>query len=74
MPTTIDHSTETDRDREIAHARAELLHRARVRGVKPIATIKDLAGDPEMIADFDVDEFLRQVREDRERSSTPSME
>jgi hypothetical protein len=45
-----------------------------LEGVKPIATIEDLAGDPAMTADLDVEEFLRQVREDRERSSTQSME
>lgn len=74
MPTTIDRPRKTDRDREIAQARAELLHRAQVRGVKPVGTIEDLAGDPNMTADFDVEEFLRQVREDRERSSTKSVE
>lgn len=74
MPTTIDRPRKTDRDREIAQARAELLHRAQVRGVKPAGTIEDLAGDPNMTADFDVEEFLRQVREDRERSSTKSVE
>ena len=74
MSTTIDHSTETNRDREVAHARAELLHRAQVLGVQPIVDVEDLAGDAEMTGDFDVEAFLRQVREDRERSSTQSME
>jgi hypothetical protein len=73
MPTTIDRPTETDRDREIT-ARAELMHRAQVRGVKPIATIEDLAGDANMTAGFDVEKFLRQVREDRGRNSIKSME
>jgi hypothetical protein len=41
--------------------------------VKPVAAIEDLAGDPNMTAGFDVEEFLRQVREDRERSSTKSV-
>ena len=65
---------DADREREMAEARVELLRRAEAHGVKPISSLKDLAGDPEMTADFDVDEFLRQVREDRDRPSTRSME
>jgi len=61
------------REREIETARAELLRRAEAQGVKPITSLEDLAGDPEMTADFDVEEFLRQVREDRDRSSTRSV-
>ena len=60
---------DTDHERDPAEARAELLRRAEVQGVKPIASIENLAGDPEMRVDFDVDEFLRQVREDRDRPS-----
>ena len=74
MSTTIDHSTKTSRDREIAHARAELLHRAQLLGVKPIVAIEDLAGDEEITGDFDIEEFLRQVRENRELSSTQNIE
>ena len=70
MPTTIDSPTETDLDREITQARVELLHRAQVHGVKPIASVEDLAGDPNITTDFDVEQFLSQVREGRERSST----
>lgn len=63
-----------EREREITEARAELLLRAEAHGVKPITSLEDLAGDPEMTADFDVDEFLRHVRDDRDRPSTRSME
>ena len=58
---------DADREREIAEARAELLRRAEAHGVKPITSLENLAGNPEMSADFDVDDFLRQVREDRNR-------
>ena len=64
---------DADREREIAEARADLLRRAEAQGVRPITSLEELAGDPEMTADFDVDEFLRQVREDRDRPSTRSM-
>jgi hypothetical protein len=74
MSTTIDHQADTDRDGEIALARAELWRRAEAQSVKPITSLEDLAGDPEVTANFDVEEFLRQVREDRARSSTKSME
>jgi hypothetical protein len=58
---------EADRERAKAKVRADLLNRAQAQGIKPIASIEELAGDPEITADLDVDEFLRQVREDRER-------
>jgi hypothetical protein len=75
MSTTTDHrSIDIDRDREVGEIRAELLRRAETQGVKPITSLEDLAGDPEMTADFDVDEFLRQVREDRDRPSRRSVE
>ena len=65
---------DADREREIAEARTEVLRRAQAQGVKPITSLEDLAGDREMTADFDVDEFLRQVREDRDRTSVRSVE
>jgi hypothetical protein len=65
---------EPDRDHEAAKARADLLHRAEVQGVKPFTSLEDFAGDSELTADFDVDEFLSQVREDRERPSGRSLE
>jgi hypothetical protein len=55
-----------------ANARAELLRLAEAQGVKPFNSLEDFAGDAEMTADFDVDEFLRQVREDRDRTPTRS--
>ena len=65
---------DADREREIAKARAEVWNRAQTQGVKPFTSLEDFAGDVEMTADFDVDEFLRQVREDRERASIRSVE
>lgn len=56
-----------ERSRETAHRRADLLTRAEAQGVKPFTSIDDFAGDPELTADFDAYEFLRQVREDRDR-------
>jgi hypothetical protein len=58
---------EANHDREAA--RADLLRRAEAQGVKPFASLEDFAGDPKLTADFDVDAFLRQVREDRDRPS-----
>lgn len=52
-----------------AKARADLLRRAEAQGVKPFASLEDVVGDPEIVTDFDVDEFLQQVREDRDRQS-----
>jgi hypothetical protein len=75
MATTITElPIDADREREIAEARADLLRRAEAQGVKPITSLEDLAGDPDMTADFDVDDFLRQVREDRDRASIRSIE
>jgi hypothetical protein len=51
-----------------------LLRRAEEQGVKEFTSLEDFAGDAEMAADFDVDEFLRQVREDRARPSMRSFE
>jgi len=58
---------ETDR------ARADVLRRAQEEGVKPFASLADYAGEPELTADFDVDAFLRQIREDRDRQSNRSL-
>jgi hypothetical protein len=65
---------EPNRDDAAAKARAGLLRRAEAEGVKPFTSFEDFAGDPELTADFDVDEFLRQVREDRDRPSGRSVE
>ena len=63
-----------EREREIAEARAELERLAEEQGVKPITNFDDLCGDPELTADFDVDVFLRQVREWRDTPSTRSID
>lgn len=52
-----------------AEARADLLRRAEAQGVKPFGSLEDFVGDPEIVTDFDVDKFLEQVREDRDRQS-----
>lgn len=67
-------SIDADRERQIAKARADVLRSAEVQGVKPFTSLEDFAGDPQLTADFDVDEFLRQVREDRDRPSTRKAE
>ena len=74
MSTITETPTEPDRDNNAAKARAELLRRAELQGVKPFTSLEDFAGDPELKADFNVDEFLRQVREDRDRPSGRSVE
>ena len=66
--------TRTEAERESEVARADVLQRAEAQGVKPFTALEDFAGDPELTADFDVDEFLRQVRADRERLSSRSVE
>lgn len=61
-------------NREADRARSEVSRRAQAQGVKPFASLADYAGEPEMTADFDVDAFLRQVREDRDRPASQSHE
>lgn len=63
----------TTRDDETAQALLGLLRRAEMEGVKPFNSLADYAGDPELIADFDVDAFLRDIREDRDRQSSRSL-
>jgi len=53
-----DSQIDADREREIEKARAEVLRRAEEQGIKPFTSFEDLTADSEMIADFDVDEFL----------------
>ena len=60
---TTDSPIDANRESEIAKARADVMRRAEAQGVKPFRSRKDFAGDAEMTADFDVDEFLRQVRD-----------
>ena len=65
--------TERKREREAAQARARLLRRAEAEGIKPFTSLEDFAGDPELAADFDVEEFLRMVRETRDTPSNRSV-
>jgi len=75
MSTIIDHpSTDTDRDRKMTQWRQELIRRAEALGVKPVTSLAELTGNPELTGDFDVEKFLRQVRQDRDRASTRSVE
>jgi hypothetical protein len=67
MSTIIKTPIEPDRESTAAEARAALLRNAESAGVKPFTSLEDLAGDPSLTADFDVDEFLRAVRENRDR-------
>ncbi len=71
MTTTL---KDAEREHETARAGADLLLRAEAQGVKPFTSLEDFAGDPEMTADFDVDAFLRQVREDRDRPSNRNVD
>lgn len=52
---------------EADRARSDVLRRAQAQGVKPFVSLTDYAGEPEMTADFDVDAFLKEIREDRDR-------
>ncbi|HVF56043.1 MAG TPA: hypothetical protein VM934_07815 [Pyrinomonadaceae bacterium] len=66
--TVIPHPTD-ERARETARARAELERLAEAEGVRPFTTLEDFSGGPELTADFDVEQFLQTVREDRDRPS-----
>jgi hypothetical protein len=69
LSTIIKTPTEPDRESVAADARDELLRQAEAQGVKPFTSLQELAGDPAFTGDFDVEEFLRQVRDDRDRPS-----
>lgn len=58
----------TEREREAEEARNDLLRRAELQGVKPFTSLEEFKGESDLTADFDVDEFLHQVREDRDRA------
>jgi hypothetical protein len=58
-----------DQQKDSAQARADLLRRAEAQGIKPFASLEDVMGDSEIVTDFDVEAFLRQVRDDRDRES-----
>jgi hypothetical protein len=66
--------SETAREFEASKAREDLLRRADAQGVKPFTSLADFMGDSEVIRYFDLGEFLRQVREDRDRWSERSAE
>ncbi len=65
--------TDTERAREMAQARADLLKRAATQGIKPFSFDEWLAeGEAEQSQEEirrEVDEFLRLVREVRDRTS-----
>ncbi|HEU4714697.1 MAG TPA: hypothetical protein VFS76_24255 [Pyrinomonadaceae bacterium] len=63
----------TNPDDETAKAVAGLLRRAESHGVKPFTSLDDYAGEPELTADFDVEAFLRQVRDDRDRPASQGL-
>ena len=65
--------TEIESERATAEARADVLRRAEAQGVKPLTALEDFAGEPELTDDFDVDEFVRAVREWRDTPSTRSI-
>lgn len=68
MKRITDTPIEANHNRETV--RTDLLRRAEAQGVRPFESLEDFAGDRELTADFDVDAFLRQVREDRDRPYT----
>ena len=60
---------DANHNNETAKARADLLRRAEAEGIKPFTSLDEVAGDPEITTDFDVEVFLKQVREDRDQQS-----
>lgn len=54
---------------ETAKARADLLRRAEAEGIKPFTSLEEIAGNEDVSTDFDVEAFLKQVREDRDREA-----
>ena len=60
---------DANHNNETAKARADLLRRAEAEGIKPFTSLEEVAGNPDVTTDFDVEAFLKQVREDRDRHS-----
>ena len=60
---------DANQNNETAKARANVLHRAEAEGIKPFTSLQEIAGDPDVTTDFDVEAFLKQVREDRARQA-----
>lgn len=69
MTKSLTKNTNVD-DGETAKAIASVLRRAEIDGVTPFNSLEDYSGSPQMTADFEVDAFLRQVREDRDRPAS----
>jgi hypothetical protein len=64
---TTPRAAEDGRAGKASRARAELERTAEAEGVTPFSSLEEFAAPAELAADFDVDEFLRAVREDRDR-------
>ena len=60
---------DANHNNETAKARADVLRRAEAEGIKPFTSLDEVAGDAEITTDFDVEVFLKDVREDRDRQS-----
>jgi hypothetical protein len=60
---------DANHNNETAKARADLLRRAEAEGIKPFTSLEEVAGNPDVTREFDVEAFLKQVREDRDRQS-----
>ena len=60
---------DANHNNQTAKARADVLRRAEAEGIKPFTSLDEVAGEPEITTDFDVEVFLKQVREDRDRPS-----
>jgi hypothetical protein len=60
---------DANHNNETAKARADLLRRAEAEGIKPFTSLEEVAGNPDVTTEFDVEAFLKQVREDRDRQS-----
>ena len=60
---------DANHNNQTAEARADVLRRAEAEGIKPFTSLDEVAGEPEITRDFDVEVFLEQMREDRDRPS-----
>lgn len=60
---------EEHRAGDAARVHAEFERAAEASGVAPFTSLEEFAAPPKLAAGFDVDEFLRAVREDRDLPS-----
>jgi hypothetical protein len=60
---------EDTRATDAARARAEIERQSEAAGVTPFTSLAEFAASTDLAAGFDPDEFLRAVREDRDRQS-----